>query len=201
MIVKEDSIGGSNLNDQTAETTAKFKTGANTVRFTGVADFVIEPPAPKTRRYTDFQTPVIVAEFMASLMDDQCGLILEPTPGLGNLVQAAKHKGRVIAPENFEDIIPGTRYDWAIMNPPFTPMIEGYRYLSEVMNMTDNIVALLPWFIIINSEKRLNAIMKFGLVSVTSLPRKTFPGCRIQCCILKMQKGFKGETIFNKFSW
>lgn len=200
MIVQENSIGGFNLNDQTAETIAKFKTAANTVRITGKVDFVIEP-APKTRRYTDFQTPVVVAEFMASLMDDQCGLILEPTPGLGNLVEAAKHKGKVIAPENFEDIIPGTRYDWAIMNPPFSPMKEGFHYLTEVMTMTDNIVALLPWFIIINSEKRLNAIMKYGLVSVTSLPRKTFPGCRIQCCVLKMQKGFKGETIFNKFSW
>jgi hypothetical protein len=131
-----------------------------------------------------FQTPVIVADYMASLLLDACGTILEPTPGIGNLVKSAKKKGTVIAPERFEHLIPGGRFDWAIMNPPFTPMKEGYRYLTEVMEMTDNIIALLPWFIIINSQKRLDNIKYFGLVSITNIPRKTFPGSRIQCCIL-----------------
>ncbi|MFZ1704336.1 MAG: hypothetical protein WAT79_08310 [Saprospiraceae bacterium] len=149
----------------------------------------------------DFQTPKIVADYMASLMPDQCGIILEPTPGIGNLVEAAKHKGDVFSPLNFEDIPSGARYDWAIMNPPFTPMKEGYRYLKEVMEMTDNIIALLPWFILINSERRRNDIVEFGLASITHLPRKTFPGCRIQCCVLEMNKGYKGITSFKSFGW
>jgi hypothetical protein len=150
---------------------------------------------------TDFQTPKVVAEYMASFLPDNCGTILEPTPGIGNLVNAAKHKGKVIAPMYFEDIEKGSRFDWAIMNPPFTPMKEGFRYLKEVMEMTDNIVALLPWFIIINSERRLNDIKNFGLVSVTHLPRKTFPGCRIQCCLLELRNGYCGNTHFRTLSW
>jgi len=149
----------------------------------------------------NFQTPPIVAQYMASILPENCGTILEPTPGLGNLVEAARGKGIVIAPEMFEDIAKGSRYDWAIMNPPFTPMKEGFRYLKEVMEMTDNIIALLPWFILINSEKRLNHITEFGLVSVTHLPRKTFPGCRIQCCVLQIEKGYQGNTSFKKFFW
>jgi len=148
-----------------------------------------------------FQTPEVVANFMASFIPVACGTILEPTPGLGNLVRAVEGKGTVIAPKQFEDIEVGSRYDWVIMNPPFTPMVEGYRYLNEVMAMSDNIVALLPWFVLINSEKRLTAIQNFGLVSVTHLPRKTFPGCRIQCCVLHLQKGFKGVTQLKRFEW
>jgi hypothetical protein len=150
---------------------------------------------------TEFQTLPIVADYMASLLPDGCGTILEPTPGTGNLVAAAFHKGEVIAPERFEDIQQGSRFDWAIMNPPFTPMREGYRYLSEVMLMTDNIIALLPWFIIINAEGRLNDIKAFGLAAITHLPRKTFPGCRIQCCVLEMHKGHSGTTLFKTFNW
>lgn len=149
----------------------------------------------------DFQTPEVVAKYMAGLMPAKCGTILEPTPGMGALVRAVKGKGKIIAPKRFEDIKPGSRYDWVIMNPPFTPMVEGYRYLNEVMVMSDNIIALLPWFVLINSERRLNAIQEFGLVSVTHLPRKTFPGVRIQCCVLEMKNGFKDSTIFRHFSW
>ncbi len=150
---------------------------------------------------TQFQTPIIVADYMAGMIPDNCGSILEPTPGLGNLVRAANKKGIVTAPIRFEYISIEQRFDYAIMNPPFTPMQEGYRFLNEVMKMTDNIIALLPWFIIINSQKRINTIKEFGLVSVTHLPRKTFPGCRIQCCVLEMKKGYKGKTELKTFDW
>lgn len=150
---------------------------------------------------TDFQTPVPVANYMASLIPNDCGTILEPTPGIGNLVRAVEGKGKIVAPDRFEDILEGSRYDWAIMNPPFTPMAEGYRYLTSVMAMSDNIIALLPWFILINSERRVENIRGFGLVSVTHLPRKTFPGCRIQCCVLEMRKGFVGNGEFKHFTW
>lgn len=148
-----------------------------------------------------FQTPPEVAEYMASFLPENAGHILEPTPGIGNLVKAISAKGIVTAPRYFEDIEKGSRFDYSVMNPPFTPMKEGYRYLLEVMDMTDHIVALLPWFIIINSERRMKALLDFGLVSVTHLPRKTFPGCRIQCCVLQLSKGYQGETKFKHFTW
>lgn len=148
-----------------------------------------------------FQTPPVVAGYMASMLPDNAGTILEPTPGLGNIVEAIKSKGTVIAPRMFEDLPVGGTYDYAVMNPPFTPMKEGYRYLKEVMSMTDNIVALLPWFILINSDRRMIELKTWGLVSVTALPRKTFPGCRIQCCVLELKKGYQGETEFKSFSF
>lgn len=150
---------------------------------------------------SEFQTHPIVADYMASFLPENCGSVLEPTPGIGNLVLAAEKKGNVFAPQFFEDIKKGSRFDYAIMNPPFSPMKEGFRYLTEVMLMSDNIIALLPWFILINSERRLNDIKSFGLVSVTHLPRKTFPGCRIQCCVLEMKKGHKTDTLFKNFTW
>ena len=149
-----------------------------------------------------FQTPEAVANYMASLLPFGCKTILEPTPGLGNLVKAAKpYCKNIIAPNRFEDIEKDSRFDAVIMNPPFTPMAQGYEFLFNVMPMSDNVIALLPWLVIINSEKRLKAIQDFGLVSITNLPRKTFPGTRIQCCILVLQKGYLGVTTFKSFNW
>lgn len=157
----------------------------------------------ENRNNTDFQTPPIVAGYMASLIPVWAKTILEPTPGAGNLVRAAENKKRtIVAPPNFEEILKfdsKRKFDCVIMNPPFTPMERGYWFLTECMKMSNNIVALLPWFIIINSEKRLKAINEFGLVSVTHLPRKTFPGTRIQCCVLEMKRNFRRPTIFRIF--
>jgi hypothetical protein len=149
----------------------------------------------------NYQTPAVVAEYMASFLPGCAGRILEPTPGEGNLVRPLLRKGEVLAPERFEDVPAGSRFDYIVMNPPFTPMSEGYRYLSETMRMADNIVALLPWFILINSERRLKKIMEFGLKEVISLPRKVFPGTRIQCCILILSKGYSDSTVFKAFNW
>lgn len=157
--------------------------------------------ADKEEYYAQFQTLPVVANYMAAMMPAKCGFFLEPTPGLGNLVAAVAGKGYIHAPNRFEDIPAGSRFDWAIMNPPFTPMEEGYRFLSEVMLMSDNIIALLPWFVLINSNRRLDAIKSFGLISVTHLPRKAFPGSRIQCCILELRKGYSGFTEFKTFDW
>lgn len=150
----------------------------------------------------NYQTRPDVAEYMASLLPKvpyrQC--ILEPTPGAGNLVAAAKKYGDVIAPVLFENLNKQLRFDCAIMNPPFSPMALGYQYLLDVMLMTDEIVALLPWFIYINSDKRSRFFHEYGLILVTHLPRNVFPGCRIQCCIFKFSKGYMGITTLNNYT-
>ncbi len=156
----------------------------------------------------NFQTPPIVANYMATMIPRDAFNILEPTPGIGNLVVGIKlemdyreGKYSIVAPTYFEDIKKDSRFDCIVMNPPFTPMKEGYRYLTECMEMSDNVIALLPWFILINSERRMKTIREFGLISVTHLPRKTFPGCRIQCCVLEMKKGYTGLTSLKHFTW
>jgi hypothetical protein len=159
----------------------------------------------------EFQTPPIVCDYMAGLVNLPFGpnsttTLLEPTPGEGNLVVALRKKGynKIIAPDDFwnlrKDGWLNTRIDCVVMNPPFSPATEGYRFLDACMEMSQRIIALMPWWTIINSEKRLHKILTYGLVSVTHLPRRTFPGSRIQCCVLVMDKTkYISDTKFLTF--
>ncbi len=97
--------------------------------------------------FHNYQTLPVVADHMAAMVPMDVKTILEPTPGEGNLVKALERRCaeyEITAPERFEHIPKGSRFDWVVMNPPFTPMKDGYRFLSECMQMGDNIVALLP---------------------------------------------------------
>lgn len=143
-----------------------------------------------------FQTPEHICEYMSSLLPDNAGTILEPTPGKGRLVKVLQNKGTVIAPNDFNEV-DGQQFDWIVMNPPFTPMKQGYNILYKCMDMSKNIVALMPYLTIINGERRTKDIMNWGLKSITHLPRSTFKGNRVQTCILHMEKGYSNQTIFR----
>ena len=151
----------------------------------------------------NFQTPENICKYMCSFLPEYAGLILEPTPGKGKLVKELENYGTVQYPlpgVDFFDLEKSTlhnQYNWVVMNPPFTPMKDGYKILYKCMEMTTNIVALMPYLTIINGEKRTQDIMDWGLKSITHLPRSTFKGSRVQTCILHMEKGFKGDTIFK----
>lgn len=145
-----------------------------------------------------FQTPKNVCKYMASFLPNNSGRILEPTKGEGNLVLELETKGEVIAPDDFFMLENKQRYDWIVMNPPFTPMSKGYKILYSCMEMSDNIIALMPWLVLINGERRTKDIIDFGLKSITHLPRRIFKGSRVQCCILELKKGFDGK-IDTKF--
>lgn len=145
----------------------------------------------------NFQTPEWICNLMVSLIPPHCRTILEPTPGKGNLVRALKkQKGFIItAPKDFWKLTNSYRvqcYDAIVMNPPFSPASVGYRFLFKCMALSDNIVALVPWWCLINSQERSQRIFEFGLVEVYHLPRSAFPGARIQTCIIKLQKGYLG---------
>lgn len=144
----------------------------------------------------NFQTPENVCKYMTSFLPENAGLILEPTPGKGNLVKILEQYGKVYAPKDFYEI-KNLKFDWIVMNPPFTPMKQGYEILYKCMEMTDNIIALMPYLAIINGEKRTQDIMNWGLKSITHLPRSTFKGSRVQTCILEMKRGFNNDTIFK----
>lgn len=146
-----------------------------------------------------FQTPDWCCKYMANFVPDKCGTILEPTAGKGNLVKVLEEKGHVFAPDDFFDLSDDCRFNWIVMNPPFTPMKVGYEILDRCMEMSDNIVALMPWLTIINSQKRTTKIMDFGLKSIIHLPRKTFPGSRVQTCILELRKEWDEPTIFRAY--
>lgn len=142
----------------------------------------------------DFQTQSWVCEIMVNMIPRGVKTILEPTPGAGNLVNAMSEYD-VTAPSDFWNQA-GT-FDAVVMNPPFSPMAVGYEILYAVMNMSDIIIALMPWLTIINSQKRADMIFGWGLKSVIHLPRNAFPGSRVQTCILEMSKGHSGDTVIS----
>jgi hypothetical protein len=162
---------------------------------------------------TDYQTPLEVVKYMASLIPSGVRTVLEPTPGIGNIVGQLKAY-EVTAPKDFF-LMDRQRFDCIIMNPPFSTrsaimehapaalhnsgMRVGYYFLTECMKMSDNVIALMPWFTLTDSDNRMRMIKSFGLKSLTALPRKTFSYARIQTCVMQLQKGFEGETSFRVF--
>ena len=103
------------------------------------------------------------------------------------------------------------------MNPPFSSksadmrnapenieargMKLGYHILRECMEMSDNIIALMPWFTISDSDVRLRYLKNYGIKSLTALPRKTFEYARIQTVVIELEKGYQSETIFKTFNF
>lgn len=103
-----------------------------------------------------------------------------------------------------EIVVPGVYeriWSFVIVNTPYEirvfSSINVSTDVSNCMEMSDNIIALMPYLCIINGEKRTQDIMDYGLKSITHLPRSTFKGSRVQTCILEMQRGYKGQTIFK----
>jgi hypothetical protein len=66
------------------------------------------------------------------------------------------------------------------------------------MTMSDHIIALMPWLTYINADRRAKTIEDYGLVSVTRLPRSTFPGARVQCCVLQIRRGYRDNTLLYR---
>jgi len=150
----------------------------------------------------EFQTPEWVCEIMVNLIEFNPVFILEPTPGVGNLFKVLKSEfpdAEIDAPVDFYKHIKyhHGRYHYIVANPPFTPMNLGYKMLDDFFNITDNIIILMPWLALINSEKRTQKYISKGLNKIIHLPRKAFPGTRVQTCILVFEKGYHGNIIFE----
>lgn len=175
---------------------------------------LLSKKAKQMSKSIDFQTPEKVCKYMVSLLPADTVTVMEPTPGIGNIVRALQEKGyEVTALEDFFKRDKNVRYDAVCMNPPFSSkyafgmpegfdkegMRLGYHLLLECMQMTDVVIALMPWFTISDSDVRLRRLKKWGLKSITALPRKTFEFARIQTCVFELIKGYKGETKFTVF--
>lgn len=140
-----------------------------------------------------YQSPQWCCEIMANLVPSGVRKILEPTPGEGRLVQTLRQRGyEVMSPERFEDLDPWLRVDATVMNPPFKKSIE-HKYLTAAMAMSDIVIALMPWFTLINSDSRTAELVRWGLKTVIHLPRSTFRHIRVQPCILHLERGHSGN--------
>ncbi len=165
----------------------------------------------------NFQTPISVCNYMVDMIPENSVKILEPTPGLGNIVNTLKAKNRyqIVTADDFFLLNKTDRYDCIVMNPPFssksafiknvpegvdvTGMKLGYYILTECMKMSNNIIALMPWLTIADSDVRLRYLKNFGIKSLTTLPRKTFQYARIQTVIIELENGYQEETIFRTY--
>lgn len=160
-----------------------------------------------------YQTPPQICDYMVGMIPKEASTILEPTPGIGNIVRSLESAKlyNITAADNFFNIDRTRRYDCIVMNPPFSSkfafgvpdeikdsgMKLGYYILTECMKMSNNIIALMPWFTLSDSDVRLRFIKNYGLKSLTALPRKTFNYARIQTVIIELEKGYSKETIFR----
>ena len=148
----------------------------------------------------DFQTPDWVCDFMVTSIHGYPYNILEPTPGNGNLVNAIKKHlpdTHILTPENDFMEMDICDVDFVIANPPFTPMTTGYQMLDRFFEVSGNVIVLMPWLTIINSEKRLDKLKANGLREIIHLPRSVFKGSRVQTCILMFTKGYRGDITFH----
>lgn len=161
---------------------------------------------------SDFQTPPHICRYMISLLPGGIRTVLEPTPGLGNLVMSLQGYN-VTAPIDFFLLDKSQRFDAVVMNPPFTanecnmqnaPISflkyrdqAGYRILQSCMELSGTVICLLPWYTLINSNKRVLWLQRFGLKSITQVSRSAFPKLRVQCVILELNKGFTGDTVYK----
>lgn len=179
-------------------------------------EFVARDPERWASMSGDFQTPIAVCRFMVSLLQalpDPVTAVLEPTKGKGNIVTALEESGyTVYAPENYW-AMQKRRFDAVVMNPPFSSkyanmfgapvhlnksgMMVGYHILKECMEMSDEVVALMPWFTVSDSDVRVRALKAYGFRGVYSLPRKTFDYTRIQTVVLHLVRGWEGEITFK----
>jgi len=163
----------------------------------------------------EFQTRSDIALFMAKLVPARTIRLLEPTPGMGQLVNAAKARRphlKITAPADFFQMQP-QRFDCILMNPPFTWKYAnikhmpadylhkncpfGYRILFQCMEYSDNIIALLPTFTLTDSDTRTRELVKFGLKSITQLPRNAFGYTRVQTSVFELRKGWHKPTIYQ----
>jgi hypothetical protein len=155
---------------------------------------------------------------MASLVPPFSVRVLEPTPGIGNIVSALQpYKFDITAPIDFFMLDKNVKFDCVVMNPPFssryallenaplslqkTGMRVGYEILKMCMKKAPCVIALMPWFTLSDSDLRLRFLQQYGIVSLTALPRKSFQYARIQTVIIKLVAGYQGETIFKIFDF
>lgn len=145
----------------------------------------------------NFQTPTWVCDMIVAEIPkliERPDTILEPTAGEGNLVRAI-HKRypstTIHTPTDFFEF--DEHVDVVVGNPPFSPMRVGYDILERCFGLSNNIIMLMPWLSVINSEKRTEMYRDQGLCKVIHLPRRAFSGSRVQTCVLVFQYAHNGE--------
>lgn len=145
-----------------------------------------------------FQTPKWLCDKIAKAIDlPNDSTILEPTPGAGNLVKALT-KFKVSTPVSdfwdLDDPIHKEKFDAVVMNPPFS---DAECILMKCMQLSDMVVAIVPWITILSSDKRTSKIREWGIEKVWHLPRKVFSGISSSLMVIFLKKGYKGDILLE----
>ena len=156
----------------------------------------------KFKNDIDNQTPRWCCKYMVSLIGAKPQKVLEPTPGYGNLAKELKEAGHtVIYPEDDFLNMRLEWYDIVVMNPPFRPIELCLRIFEKCMSHTDKIVTLINWDFFLNSGPRSKLIFDYGIVKVVALPRSAFPSSWPTTCILVLEHGYQGDSVFEYFDY
>jgi hypothetical protein len=87
------------------------------------------------------------------------------------------------------------------MNPPFGKVGGGTLQRSEweitkaLMTRPVPIVALVPWFMLVNSSNRFRMLTEYGMDLVVNMPRNIFPRVRVQTCVVRLIPGAKPPAV------
>lgn len=151
----------------------------------------------------EYYTPEWLSEYMISLIDKEIPFsVFDPTPGPNSSILSAVRKVypcNVSVEELKGDFwdIDISHVDIIVANPPFFPYSKVYQYLERFILIADQIICIIPWYTIINSERRTEKIIKSGLKRIVNVSRSAFPKIRVQICVLDIQKGYCGDAVFG----
>lgn len=153
----------------------------------------------------NFQTPAHLCSYMVSLIPAKYrrrSLVVEPTPGAGNMLAALDSAGfrEVESPVgDFFRWRPSRQPTVVIGNPPWSPMAVAYDILDRCLTefLPDMVIMLMPWLTLINSNRRTRMLVGYGLQRVIHMPRSIFPGIRAQSCLLVLEKGYRGDVVMD----
>lgn len=144
----------------------------------------------------DFQTPPWLCRHIVGKLErviPKSALVVEPTPGAGNMVEALRAAGYTnveFPPGDFFDWTPSGKPVAVVGNPPWTPNTLAYKILDRCLEFgPDFLVMLMPWYTLTNSDSRAQRLRAAGLQTVISLPRGVFQGVRINSCVLVIEPG------------
>lgn len=150
----------------------------------------------------DFQTPPWLCRHLVEKLErviPKSALVVEPTPGAGNMVKALKAAGYTnveTPPGDFFDWRPSSKPMAVVGNPPWTPNTLAYKVLDRCLEFGPALVVMvMPWVTVTNSDSRAQRLKAAGLGAVISLPRSVFPGVRLNACVLVIEPGTQADYL------
>jgi hypothetical protein len=154
----------------------------------------------KSKPSDNVATPLLLA-LMIVLRFKPYGKVLDPCAGSFNIYRWFEYLDGVV-PDFCEIALPygkdffeyWEKVDYCIMNPPFSLFCE---FILHAMEISDNIVVVVPMYKIGDNMRALNAIRDYGgIVEELIIGPGSLIGWRFgfPCAVYYIKKGYTGKT-------